>query len=1636
MFHQRLINSVSLLCITLQSVSPVLASFPVSLDDVQSNWENAGQSEMRSSLGFPAEMERTAAGVVHYANLDGVPHVLLGRRVDEACNSQHGETGSWCNLGGGTDAQDSVEGESHVSLARTASREVAEESNGIYAHHPLLLRQRPYVDTFNGELLYRTYFQRVQHIPAETFLEKQAEAVAHGREYTSFLWVKVADLLSALKKGTAMVYPNADEPVHLYPPLLQTLLTPAAMAFLEHIAERGEISPFKRDIRQISGRIYFTNQKQDRESVKSDGALPDASQSSVDSSVQPSPRPVLAMDPQEIAEAASRRERMNLLRTPLVVRPVQRQEESTEEFNRRHEAYLAARTHFALVQKERFADEVFEPGIYETLPISSRKEVMDLSLAVASRVNMLLELKAHPKFANVDMPSDADVSTRSTAAGAYNPNASDSTSHISLRIILGPDYKLPQNFPEASDPQDAADEANLQLFLDRYYRKSRSTEFGLLDARREVEVLQSDLDNLKGILKWERTHKEWPTFYHATTEALGNFSKIFRLLHQFVLGRPLASSGGLRGTDLYFHNIKTMQDALDRFGYEDYGGRQNLVLSANMTLLAGLQTTQTTSSSVEYMLNNHAVNPPSGLNVLQETLALCGFSTATDQYFQSLFQQYTSDTKGAHGNGVMFAVQIHPDQLDRYVYAAYGGGKRYELAKGGQVTSLHQLYAGLYEEWRRQLISPTSFDTDRDRKAALIPEVRILLHPELVQDPQKARIKSFSRFPMEDTKDKAFWQELSQVMGVTVAEWLAEEGEVLEGSFATFPLPKKMYRQVYKGLTGHDPVEKPAKEGFKHLVRLGQGNQAKALWQSYQGKMKVTSEDYDDLVRSAVLSNSKEAMEFVTEEVLKKTLNLELSFNEISKLSHICWNLYLPNTLGFLGGLIEKTGVLELKTNHKTLGANPYNSFLFKMLARKGTYLQPLDPHVHIPHLMATYAMMKGYSRDELMSMPHARKANQLLHSLLLALVVPDYSSLICAESENPPNKELAAILHSYVCNIPGFQLVDFWADLIEQASATKNVTVFPTVAQRRLGHLLKTHDPQGEWLKSINPGTQSPYIFDLLGFSSPLEGSLMNYLAAQDWLLHVRDLHGRSLLQAAQDGFLNGGYGYTLQALLCLGAMRNADFTAELHPLFRGGLVIKFLEADSSIVDSLKHPARPKIEFTFEENRNWMEILALAETEEQLTKAYELCPDPDLLQVFEGFFHVVRLSPYASAIQERKKDSLKAWGSKMVVTLKTKPSDSRKKTSLFGADMGGGDGLAQLLKSLLKVDMQADNPFALLSSAAQHSLAELIQQMPDFVSNPEQIQDALGMYTGSLMATAEWKETLLPLLEKRQPEELKQLEGWKSSLVIAVDHQAHAGVKKLLEDMPYLDRENMKWALSTLAMMTHQVAEIKRTYPAPQLRRLFLDCVHKENSSRLDEILPTVFHNQQDFERLFTFPPQGAGTLSFQAFSFWLDILNLDDPLAVLKALNPYTTKAVMQSWAQNTPDEVFESFLKKPMVRAQLNEIIDLMPEFFVYHGQGKDIFERSLMVLPPKILRTLIALKPGCLSEMQEGYSFMPYVALLLSKDSHAFVVHDALHQDPSLLSFATLDGLSLYEYARFVASPGVWRVIQEFKNSHGK
>ena len=185
----------------------------------------------------------TAAGVLTWAMVDNLPHVLLSKRARHEW---------WDNFGGKSDPADTW-------LHETAAREVAEESASLIIFRPYQLSQMPSHDlvvrTKNGEpFVYRMYVSPHAYIDSARLHEAhKALALKHSPppEHTDFQWIPVEAIINAVERNeleiveghnTVLVSSQRGEMLPLYPPLFKMLRQTAVMDHLHKLANQEPLA--------------------------------------------------------------------------------------------------------------------------------------------------------------------------------------------------------------------------------------------------------------------------------------------------------------------------------------------------------------------------------------------------------------------------------------------------------------------------------------------------------------------------------------------------------------------------------------------------------------------------------------------------------------------------------------------------------------------------------------------------------------------------------------------------------------------------------------------------------------------------------------------------------------------------------------------------------------------------------------------------------------------------------------------------------------------------------------------------------------------------------------------------------------------------------------------------------------------------------------------------------------------------------------------------------------------------------------------------------------------------------------------------------------------------------------------------
>jgi hypothetical protein len=904
---------------------------------------------------FQAEASRTAAGVLHYApDKDEGPVILLGLRDDEE---------TYCNLGGKSDEEegktDKVQEKNDnisATLAQTASREVEEESNGYYAHHPYDLESQPFIDTLTkrekkGSLLYRMYWKKVQKVDSDILFKALEEAQeGHNKEYKSFLWVPVSKILASLKREKSKIKLGKGQKIELFGPLFKTLSTDSGLAFLESILSEGKISRFNSKLRPLQNRLYF---------ISNEGDEPTDSNSSSDEKEKSDPLPSKKGELEHADfkvhwelpdDKNATRETYELILNP------------GEEKVKKITAYKVP---LVPLGQNAWGDEKQTLRLDELLksfevPLSAEKDQKDFAYAITAHGAAMVELKhkANEIQRRARIEEDKEESSLPAVTEEWNPNCDLSLSRIHLRIVLGKDFKTAEDFHDADNPQRAADIANLRTYLTTYNEVEYAQKDVESELKKQINFTDNDLEVFADYLEWEGQLKD-PSFCHASTADMNNLWQSFTYLHELFLLSPLLGKKIVtRGTHTYFRNIKTMGDILKSYGSGDYeNGRASLVLCANYVLTAGQKTSRTSSSSIEYFLNNHSIAAPEVEEKFAEATALAGISRGHYPYFRSPFLQFLAHRHPTFKNSVIVGLSVPPQLVPIHIYASTCGGSPFTKvnSEGESINpAVSEILKGIQDEYETHKEMPESFEERKEEKRDLIPEARISLHPDLAFN-KDVHMKAFNRFPLSKSEQAQFESEMRTATIGTLADWLASHFKVMPDSFAEYPALKRLYHFAYKAITGEEAEEKFAFESFRHLVANGHVNGVKEFVKAFPEV--VDHEDFNTLTlaQSALRANNPELLKYLFEELFKQSpQELFGTSVEIYKAIRTC---LAQQAAGSLDYLFSSCDLKEIPTSLVQIWCSYFDDCNFPELAV--TVLKHFPQH---QHLIIRSIFKRGYA--------------------------------------------------------------------------------------------------------------------------------------------------------------------------------------------------------------------------------------------------------------------------------------------------------------------------------------------------------------------------------------------------------------------------------------------------------------------------------------------------------------------------------------------------------------------------------------------------------------------------------------------------------------------------------------------------
>lgn len=863
MFQKKFIASLSIIAIIsnifLSSASYAFSTTEDLLENIETIQKNKGS--FPANLHFKADSQYTSASCLYYTAKEDKVHFLLGYRDDQD---------SWCNLGGKSDAEDE-------GLHHTAFREGTEESMHFFSMHPDLLKRLPFVDllTLQSEsgkedaknqtfspLLHRMYFVPVEGIDEKVINDRLTEGDSlglkkHNQEYRKFKWVSGDKVLQAVQEDSLVFDEEASEEKNekgkeqrLFKPLYQALSTPTGLNLLKTLVQNKKLPSLQTSqlrsnelhlagmgrgqdpAPNISWQTIHIGEEQAKEIAEAHkGYWREKRKEKAEHKIMP---PQISMKTDAFGETESKRRIGTFFEESVHQDP---------EFNRRILGQAVATKALAgLELKERIHDFNSSERLVKRL-----KSLQDLELGRVQKENESLSQKERRTREQAIQSQYASVVHTKEEEGAQEQtlwNPSLTMSEMLLRVQLGEDYQEPTD----SNHPEKRKEANV-VNLKNYYQKFGANEGEL---RRKVDkYLDSDFERLADLMEIEYQHKSFLPMYHGSEPKIKYFWQVSTTLRRFLsLQNPHPHTlPGLRATDIYFKEHSTMEESLKKAGTGDYDhGNANRRFCANMALTAGLQTTHTSSNSLEYFLNAHSVQSPAAMKRLEEAANLLGISQISYAPYQALFEQYHENMESGLTNSSMILMLVHPSIINQYAYLARGGGDLHLTLQQKHLTML-EAYLESQKEMGRKIASskekvaltnkegnnPTGQSSlISEKRVENIAEVRFLLHPDIMFDPNLVRVHSTSRYKLLPHREGRASQLLNWTLSYDLGNWLSAHTAMMPDSYTGVPALKTLYRYVYEGETGDAIQEKKSTaKAFPHLVKNGHFEGVKFFYEQF-----------------------------------------------------------------------------------------------------------------------------------------------------------------------------------------------------------------------------------------------------------------------------------------------------------------------------------------------------------------------------------------------------------------------------------------------------------------------------------------------------------------------------------------------------------------------------------------------------------------------------------------------------------------------------------------------------------------------------------------------------------------------------------------------------------------------------------
>jgi hypothetical protein len=669
------------------------------------------------------------------------PKILLGKRVRHDW---------WGNFGGKADDTDGT-------LLNTALREVKEESMGEYIFLKDDLLKSPSHDLLKGgnnpDALHRMYWVKADYKDVAIFKEKlNQQTDQHSKEYTDFVWVDVADLLSMVENNlNTSNNPQAENlyrvnEISIHHPLMDMFRQEPVLNWLRALVKNEPV----RVISTQGSQGAALSQKEIRKDL-------------------------------EAKKIALRRNIANNPPISSIYKQTQKQLKRIKEIESLPARYPT-------------------PAFYD--PRSEKLE--KLHTLTTSHMDILTAMKERAAN-NIEENQQKFKEKHASLSGHYPSHPAKSATDAYLEVTLGEDYQ-PFN-----DKQNIYNFLRKHSSLARGYAEDFSSLTPPCGTETSYKcVLINAMKKERDMQNWFVFYHTLPGKLAFLYDIFTEFRNVLRLKGSINMHSLRAFDRffkGLENIDQFISDEMQKQGHSTFKSINNYSGTfQEKGLSTNVFLFGNPN--EVTSSSFNMFHDNKTIKPPNYEALLRVLLSELGL-TDTAKYVE-LFNRYfgktekiknNSENNEETGENHLLQIFIHPDVVDDMVYLAgsLGVGLYDKWDEQKKMISPKKFLSLL----RQNPLQAQNFLEDLKNEKGTLQrlQARVFMKPEWMTDEKKVQIVRYTKNPLSEKYKK----ELKEMVRSDIEQWVdkkyAVQNDTLEnpsqeGIGQSLPPLQKVYRHL------------------------------------------------------------------------------------------------------------------------------------------------------------------------------------------------------------------------------------------------------------------------------------------------------------------------------------------------------------------------------------------------------------------------------------------------------------------------------------------------------------------------------------------------------------------------------------------------------------------------------------------------------------------------------------------------------------------------------------------------------------------------------------------------------------------------------------------------------------------------